>query len=159
MNQFTIYHGTLPNGRRKVGVDHNYPSRINKQKMIDGRVLEVHTDIYEVSRREMELQRLHDVKVDATPYHVTYNINKSPEHRAKISAANMGNTRGAGCRGNELSEEHKAKISATLTGRKLSEETKAKMSSPQPKIQCTYCERLIGNTNIKRHLDKCMYKN
>ena len=90
MEEFTIYYGTLPNGRDKIGVDSRYPTRIISQKLTNHRVLEVHTDVYEVSDREQELQRQHGVRVDKTPYYVTYFKNKNPEQRAKTSAALIG---------------------------------------------------------------------
>lgn len=46
--------------------------------------------------------------------------NKSPEHRAKISAANSRR---------QWSDESRAKVSASLTGKRLSAETRAKMSA------------------------------
>ena len=141
--------------------------------------MEVHTDIYEVSDREQELQELHDVEVDKIPYHVTYHATQNPIRNAKISANNKGKV---------VSQEHRDGISAKLTGREFSsetiqkmraaqlgkvksketranmsnpksEETKAKMSAarkgiPHPKVQCPHCERTISTTNIKRHIIK-----
>lgn len=77
---------------------------------------------------------------------------KTPEHRAKLSAAGMGNTNarlsnripGQGlkislARGVPKSLEHREKISRALTGKIVSEETKAKMSRSAK-----------GNTNAHR---------
>jgi hypothetical protein len=50
----------------------------------------------------------------------------SEENKAKISASMKGKTNR---KGQKLSEESKAKISAANKGRELSEETKAKMSN------------------------------
>ena len=33
--------------------------------------------------------------------------------------------------------------------------SKSKTGTKQPKIQCKYCPRKIGNTNIKRHEKVC----
>ena len=146
--EYTIYHGTLPTGRRKIGVDSNYPNRIKAQKLTDHHVMEVHTCVYEVSEREMELQRLHDVKVDTIPYHVTYHGNQNPFRNAKVSASLTGRTH---------SEETKAKFSAAQKGVPKSEDHKAKISAackgvPHFKVQCPHCDRTISTTNIKRHI-------
>ena len=150
MEEFTIYYGT-PEGRDiKIGVDCDYPRRIKRQKIRDAQVLEVHTCVFEVSQREMELQRQYGVEVDTTPYHVTYFKNKSTQQRTKISAANTGKV---------ASEETKAKLRAAKKGKpgnalghKQSKETKAKMRVPKPRVQCPHCERTIGTNNIKRHI-------
>ena len=127
MEEFTIYYGTLPNGRRKIGVDSNYPNRIKKQKLTDHRVLEVHTCVYEVSDREQELQARNGLEVDNIPYHITYFKNKSPEHGAKISTALTGIP---------CLEETKIKIRETLTGSKQSEEHKRNISKGNKGISC-----------------------
>jgi|TARA_B110000967_G_C18767812_1_gene501369 hypothetical protein len=87
MEEFTIYYGTLPDGTDKIGVDSKYPNRIKKQRMTDGHILEVHTDVYEVSRRERDLQLQYGLRVDDCPYHTTYFKNKSAAQSAKISAS------------------------------------------------------------------------
>tara|TARA_R110000796_G_C14429974_1_gene421014 strand:- start:10 stop:531 length:522 start_codon:yes stop_codon:yes gene_type:complete len=114
MEEFTIYYGTLPDGRNKIGVDCAYPRRIMAQKLTNHRVLEVHTCVYEVSDREQALQHQHGVKVDKTPYHVTYFFNKNTEKRAKTSAALIGKEGWA--KGIPKSQEHKAKMSAAQKG-------------------------------------------
>jgi group I intron endonuclease len=53
---------------------------------------------------------------------------KSPEHIEKVRLANLGIDRGGTGKGRIISEETRAKISKTLTGRKHTEESKAKMS-------------------------------
>ena len=110
MEEFTIYYGTPEGKDIKIGVDCNYPKRINKQKIHDGQILEVHTCVYEVSDREQELQRQYGVRVDLVPYYVNYFKNKNADQRAKISNALLGNTCAAGNKGNPRSEETKLKI-------------------------------------------------
>ena len=167
MEEFTIYKGTPEGKDTKIGVDSNYPARIKRQNIQDGQILEVHTCVYEVSEREMELQRLHGVKVDTTPYFKMYLRNKSEDMRSKVSAAHMGK---------EISQEHRAKISATKKGIPRSEETKAKISdslkgntrtlgykhseetkanisdSLKIKSKCPYCDMEANAGNMKRHI-------
>ena len=50
---------------------------------------------------------------------------KSEEHKARISAVQLGQKR------KPLTEEHKAKVSASKKGKSKSEETKARMSAAQ----------------------------
>jgi len=117
MEEFTIYKGTPEGKDLKIGVDSKYPRRIKKQRIQDAEILEVHTDIYEVSRREQELQRLHGVKVDKVPYYVTHNTHSgkitSEETKRKMSKPRT--------------EEAKRRMSEAQTGSKKSEETKRKI--------------------------------
>jgi len=178
MEQFTIYYGTPEGKRTKIGVDSKYPNRINQQKISDGQVLEVHTCVYEVSKREMELQREYGVKVDTVPYYVTYFNSQKPKRCAKISEANkgrerseeakakigasnsisqLGNTNAAGNKGKTLTEETKSKISAARMGIEVSAETKAKISAakkgvPKPKAACPHCNILMSSIHISRHI-------
>jgi len=169
MEEFTIYYGTPPGKDPKIGVDCSHPARINKQNIMDGQVLEVHTCVYEVSRREQELQREYGVRVDTIPYHVTYFKNKSLEQRAKISNTLMGNTNGLGNKGIPKSEEAKAKMSAANKGIPKSEEWKAKISAaltgmpkseewlikvrvPKPKVPCPYCDKHMASCHIPKHI-------
>jgi len=176
MEQFTIYYGTPQGKQTKIGVDSNYPNRIKKQKIQDGQILEVHTCVYEVSKREQELQRQYGVKVDTTPYHVVYfknknseqrlktsitlsGIPKSKETRANMSASRIGNTNGTGNKDKPRTEEIKAKISASKLGKAFSEEHKAKLRKPKPTSQCPYCQKIGGKGNMTRyHFDNCKHK-
>ena len=188
MEEFTIYH--IPG--IKIGVTSNLIRRMKDQGFTEWEVLEVHTDVYEVSDREQELQRQYGLRVDTVPYHIIYFRNRSEQQSNKLSAAGMGNTRNLG---NIHSEETKTKMSAAQTGKVLSEETKDKMRVPKSeetkakmrtsqkgkpkskehkanmsaaqtgkvlseetknklraKVQCPHCERLIGISNISRHI-------
>jgi hypothetical protein len=128
MEEFTIYYGTPEGKDKKIGVDCSYPARIKKQKIMDGQILEVHTCVYEVSDREMELQRQYGVKVDTIPYYVTYFKNKKPSQRTKISET---------LQGFQHTEETKTQMSASHSGLVLSEETKAKISESHMGIMHT----------------------
>ena len=172
MEQFTIYYGTPQGKDKKIGVDHDYPSRIKKQKIRDGQILEVHTCVYEVSDREQELQRQYGVKVDTTPYYVTYFKNKDAKQRAKISISQSGNIHteevkakiSAAAKGNthalgyKHTEETRAKISATKLGKAFSEEHKAKLRKPKSTSQCPHCLKVGGNSSMTRyHFDNCKH--
>lgn len=85
----------------------------------------------------------------------------SPEHAAKcrengIKSAEMNRQR---MLGTTMTEETKQKISDTLKGRPLSEETKAKMSASRtnPKrYECPHCHKMLPAANLAQfHGDKC----
>ena len=154
MEQFTIYYGTPQGKDKKIGVDCEYPSRIKDQKIRDGQVLEVHTCVYEVSDREMELQREYGVRVDDVPYYVTYFKNKNPEQRAKVSAANsislLGNT-------NTLGHKHTEKARANMSSAKKGNTNAALKGRPQKQVQCPHCLKAGGNTMKRWHFDNCKH--
>jgi len=52
----------------KIGVSENPKTRVKAQKYVDYDILEEHTCIYEVSKREQELQREWGYPVDKKPY-------------------------------------------------------------------------------------------
>lgn len=55
----------------KIGVSDEPIFRVNKQGYDDFEILEVHTDIFVVSDREIELQKQYGYPVDRVPYHVS----------------------------------------------------------------------------------------
>jgi len=66
---YYIYH--IP-GNRKIGVTIDVPRRLSQQGNPDHEVLEEHTCIYEVSRREIELQKEYGYGQDTpVPYYRT----------------------------------------------------------------------------------------
>lgn len=180
MEEFTIYYGTLPDGRIKIGVDHNYPSRIKIQKIVDGRILEVHDNVYTVSDRERELQRLYGVQVDRVPYHITYFNSKKESRSIAISIANKGKVRTAefkdnmrdkmqgnkNAKGAIRTAEFKDNARDKMQGNKNSkgtirtEETKVKMSEFQSKkTQCPHCLKEGQWRAMNRwHFDNCKHK-
>ena len=52
----------------KIGVSKNPKGRVKKQGYDTFEILEEHTDIYEVSDRELQLQKEYGYKVDTKPY-------------------------------------------------------------------------------------------
>jgi group I intron endonuclease len=55
-------------------------------------------------------------------------LHHSEESKKKIAVGGLGNKNGCGNKGNKLSEKHKKKTSATLTGRTLPEDHKNKIA-------------------------------
>ena len=55
--EYTIYYGTLPNGRDKIGVDEAWPNRAIQQSLTNYYVLETHLDEMTASKRELILQK------------------------------------------------------------------------------------------------------
>jgi len=68
--EYTIYYGTLPNGRDKIGVDEAWPNRAIQQSLTNYYVLETHLDEMTASKRELILQKEYGLKVDPFPYHL-----------------------------------------------------------------------------------------
>jgi hypothetical protein len=74
MKYYYIYH--IPHFKRKngkpgkIGCAHDLQARVEDQgyTLADCQILEVHTDIYVASDREMELQREYGYRVDRIPY-------------------------------------------------------------------------------------------
>ena len=78
---YSIYH--IPSV--KIGVSKNPRRRVKKQGYDNYQILEEHTDVYEVSDREQELQRQYGYEVDKVPY---WQSSKSGSKGGKIG----GNT-------------------------------------------------------------------
>ena len=155
MEQFTIYYGTPQGKQTKIGVDSNYPRRIRQQRISDGQILEVHTCVYEVSKREQELQRQYGVKVDATPYYVTYFTNKNSNRNVKISESLQGNTN---LLGYVHTEETLAKMSATHKGIPKSKEHCAKLKlvrrTTTPELDLLVIQDVASGLSYKKTADK-----
>jgi len=162
MEQFTIYYGTPQGKQTKIGVDCAYPKRIKAQKITDGQILEVHTCVYEVSKREQELQRQYGVKVDKVPYHITYFANRTEEKRKSASDWQIG--REAINKGIPHLDETKQKIREAHLGVTKTKEHKHKLSQvqkgiPKPKIECPHCKKQGGTGVMTRwHFDNCKHK-
>jgi hypothetical protein len=75
MKTYTIYH--IPG--KKIGCTDNLKERLEEQgyEPKDCKILEIHTDIYIASDRELELQTEYGYAVDRIPYYL------SIEHRSK----------------------------------------------------------------------------
>ena len=107
-------------------------------------------------------------------------IKHSPESNAKRSATLKGRKKGPnssehnkniskskkGVPGKPQSEESRLKNSQSNKGRIVSEDTAKKISlsklgkpCPQKTVECPYCKKIGGNSNMKRfHFDNCKHK-
>jgi hypothetical protein len=56
----------------KIGVSTQPEIRVNRQGYTDFEILETHTDIYEVSNREIQLQNEYGYEIDKVPYYKSY---------------------------------------------------------------------------------------
>ncbi len=72
----------------KIGVSVRPKRRIRNQKYSDYEILETHTDIIEVSRREIELQKQYGYKIDKIMYCKTL-LNRSKEASRKVGKRNV----------------------------------------------------------------------
>jgi len=82
----------------KIGVTVNIPHRMAEQGFTEWDILETHTDIYEVSDREIQLQKEYGLPVDKVPYWKSVenrnNWVRTEEHKRKISESTQGQTNG-----------------------------------------------------------------
>jgi len=90
MKEYTIYH--IPG--TKIGVTTRILQRMRNQGFTEWEILEEHTDIYEVSHRERELQIQYGYPVDKIPYWKTcQNGNKYTSEQAKYYGAMGGRSK------------------------------------------------------------------
>ena len=80
----------------KIGCTSDLKTRMRDQGFNEYEILETHTDIYEASKRELELQEEYGYRVDDIPYHISVR---------NFNSAFLGKSH---------SEEAKRKISETL---------------------------------------------
>jgi len=80
---YKIYH--IPSV--KIGVSINPKKRVKQQGYSDYEILEDHTDVYEVSIREQQLQRQYGYKVDTKPYWKTI---KMPTFQSRSKGGKIG---------------------------------------------------------------------
>ena len=136
---YTIYH--IPNV--KIGCSRDAYWRVRRQGYTDFEVLEQHTDIYEASRREKELQAEYGYTVDANEYWMAV------ENGEKAG----GFTREQMAKGGRNSIHI---MRSKLTPEALSRGGRAGKGKPKAKTQCPHCKKMIANNLIDRwHNDNC----
>ena len=106
----------------KIGVSKNVKRRMKQQGYDTYKILEEHTNVYEVSDREIELQKQYGYKVDTIPYWKT--LKNGVTERAIIAKKRNGKL--AKESGNLLKASKKAGQHAVVSGQlaKLSENKK-----------------------------------
>ena len=124
MKTYTIYH--VPG--IKIGCSVEPDARIVKQGFNSYEVLEEHTDIYEASQRELELQKEYGYTVDKIPYYKSVS-NRRKGFKDPSAAGKLGYVAA------NLSQYHKA------NGLLL-----------QRKYKCPHCEMETTKANMGRHI-------
>ena len=139
MKKYIIYHIA----GIKIGVTSNLIKRMSDQGFTEWEILEEHTDIYEVSDREIELQKQYGLPVDAVPYW------QSVQNRRKFTKEEMS-------RGGRNSIDQ---MRSKLTKEALSRGGKNGKGIPKAKTKCPHCNRMIANNLFDRwHGNKCKQK-
>jgi hypothetical protein len=144
---YYIYH--IPtykwkNGRiGKIGCAQDHQQRVSEQGYSEYELLEKHTDIVIASNREIELQTKYGYPIDKIPYYISI---KNRRKWTKKDASKGGKT--------NVRTGHLAKI-AHLGGKSNNVGERNRQ-----KIECNYCNRLIGGVaNYNRyHGEKCKNK-
>ena len=77
----------------KIGVSINPKTRVKNQGYSDFETLETHTDIFEVSKRELELQKQYGYKVDNSYYWETLEAQKHIPTKARVKGGKVSATK------------------------------------------------------------------
>ena len=138
---YEIYH--IPN--IKIGCTSNLLNRMRVQGFTEWEILETHTDIYEVSDREIQLQKEYGLPVDTIPYW------KAIENLEK--GRGMNHT-------GYFTKEDCVKGGSIGVGDKRSRESKQKMrefhlGKKQKVVTCPHCNKQGGNAMKMYHFDNC----
>ena len=129
----------------KIGVTNQLEKRMSDQGFTEWEILETHTDIHEVSDREIELQKEYDLPVDKIPYW------QSVENRK--AGSSLG---GRSSYINGVSELRKKAYSKQ--GRSMGLANKGKPKNHK-KITCPHCNKTGGSNIMPRfHFDNCKQK-
>ena len=111
MKTYYIYH--IPG--IKIGCTSDLQTRMRDQGFTDWEILETHTDIYEASNREIELQKDYGLPVDTIPYW------KVIEHRslagqagARVTPITMFVTKESCTKGGTISRNNKLTLEQEL---------------------------------------------
>ena len=129
MKNYYIYH--IPG--IKIGCTTNVPHRMQEQGFTEWEHLETYTDIYEVSDREIELQKEYGLPVDTVPYW------QAVENRYKFTKEHMSKGGRTNVRTGHLDNiQHLAQASRL------------------EKVECPHCNKVGAKFNMKRwHFDNC----
>jgi len=158
MKTYTIYH--IPG--QKIGCSSEPEKRVQDQGFTNYEVLEEHTDIYEASEREIQLQKEYGYKVDTIPYWM------SIEGRSKMGQTGGRTTarrkNGAWFQSEVQKELSKRKRSSYGPGHTFTDEQRSKAhnhpnSFKNKRVMCEHCNELHTTGNYTRwHGDNCKKK-
>jgi hypothetical protein len=130
----------------KIGCSKDPKWRVRRQGYTDYEILEEHTDIYKVSRREKVLQAEYGYRVDDNEYWMAV------ENSSKAG----GFTKEQMAKGGRNSVHN---MRSKLTTEALARGGRAGKGKPKAKTQCPHCKRMIANNVIHRwHNDNCKQK-
>ena len=149
MKNYYIYH--IPG--IKIGCTQDVPHRMREQQFTEWEHLETHTDIYEASTRELELQAEFGLPIDKIPYW------QAVENRR------LGGIKGGSSKGNRTAGMNKACVVAGGKAVVKSGQLKS-ISSSGGKVagniirECVHCNRSMkGPAYFVHHGDNCKQKN
>ena len=86
--QYYIYH--IPGV--KIGCTKDLKLRMQQQGFTEWEILETHTDVYEASKREIQLQKEYGLPVDQIPYYLTLQHQKPITRQAQSAGGNVSST-------------------------------------------------------------------
>lgn len=138
MKTYYIYH--IPGV--KIGCTSDLIKRMKDQGFTSWEILEEHTDIYEVSNREIQLQKEYGYRVDTVPYWKSvqsrFKWNKDTRHKIW------------------LDKEHQSKAARS---KRPNYNKKSALNFTKDKIKCDHCDMVTTKANISRwHGDNCKRK-
>ncbi len=139
MKNYYIYHIA----GIKIGCTVNVPHRMREQGFTEWEHLETHTDIYEASNREIELQKEYGYPVDKIPYYLS--VQNRPKWDGRPPSKQCVVAGGRAHKGIPKSEEWKAQ--------------KPWLKSHEVhmiKTECPHCNKSVDKRNYGRwHGDNC----
>ena len=137
----------------KIGVSTEPEKRVANQGYSDYEILEEHTDIYEVSSREIELQKEYGYRVDRIPYW------QSKERFLKASMVSRSIPK------SKAQLDHMSMLGKSSTKNIEHQKKAAKSSVQSPNFAlrktkvCEYCGKEMRLVNYSRwHGDRCKKK-
>ena len=154
MKNYYIYH--IPG--IKIGCTQDVPHRMREQQFTEWEHLETHTDIYEASTRELELQAEFGLPIDKIPYW------QAVENRYKWNSETAGEAGSIGGRAN-VESGHLKSISSLggKVGGKIGGKIAGKINGKKNAAKISTCEH-CGKTGkymamIRYHFNNCKQKN
>jgi hypothetical protein len=157
MEEYKIYH--IPG--IKIGCSTQIDIRIDNQGFDNYEVLEIHTDIYEASKRESELQKKYGYSVDWIPYHKTIEHQKiSRNKKSRLLALKSRGDKNIilsemGKIGGKKTKESGKLLQSAILGGKIAGKIRAKVNNSTI-LKCPKCgmENNVGNSK-RWHFDNC----